>query len=125
MFLYVLLCLVHIVICVALVFFILIQSNKGMGLSGAFGAVGGSDSIFGSSGSLNMLVKISLTLSVLFALTSLALTVFPPPRSELSLVGGGSGAATSVPVAPVGGETTGGGDSAPAPSAPPSGRQPQ
>ncbi len=76
--LYFLLCLVHVAVCVLLIFFVLIQSNKGMGLSGAFGAVGG-DSVFGSSSSINILVKITIILGIIFATSSITLSVVPPP----------------------------------------------
>jgi len=77
--LFYLLALVYIVICVALIFFVLIQSNKGMGLSGAFGAMGAGDSVFGSSGGMNVLIKITIGLSLVFAVTTVALTVITPP----------------------------------------------
>lgn len=83
--LYVLLSLLHLFICVALIFFVLIQSNKGMGLAGAFGSVGGSDSVF-ASGGLNVLVKITIGLAVVFALNSLALTIVTPPGGARSLM---------------------------------------
>ena len=95
---YVLVCLLYIVICVALIFFILIQSNKGMGLSGAFGAVGGSDSVFGSSGSLNVIIKITISLGVIFGLFSLALSIYPPPQANISIVGETSSGSPGLPL---------------------------
>ncbi|RJP20935.1 MAG: preprotein translocase subunit SecG [Candidatus Omnitrophota bacterium] len=77
--LYFLFCLFHIAVCAALIFFILIQSNKGMGLGGAFGSVGG-DSVFGSSGSINILMKITIILGIIFATSSVALTMIKPPN---------------------------------------------
>ncbi|HOL95487.1 MAG TPA: preprotein translocase subunit SecG [bacterium] len=79
MFLYYLLILFYIVVCVGLIFFILIQSNKGMGLSGAFGAMGASDSVFGSSGGINVVMKITIGLVVVYTITTLTLSVVPPP----------------------------------------------
>ena len=83
--LFYLLSLLQLGVCVALVFFVLIQSNKGMGLAGAFGSVGGSDSVF-ASGGMNILVKITLGLAVVFALNSLALTIITPPGGARSLL---------------------------------------
>ncbi len=83
---YYLFALIYIAICVALIFFILIQSNKGMGLSGAFGAMGAGDSVFGSSGGMNVMIKITIGLSVVFALSTLALTVFPPPSRSGGII---------------------------------------
>lgn len=69
---------IHIIICVVLVFFILIQSNKGMGLAGAFGSAGASDSVFGSgSGGFNVLVKITIGLSLIFTVTCCTLSFIP------------------------------------------------
>ena len=79
MFLYYLMVLFYVVVCVGLIFFILIQSNKGMGLSGAFGAMGASDSVFGSSGGINIVMKITIGLVVVYTLTTLTLSVVPPP----------------------------------------------
>ncbi len=80
-----LLSIIQIFICVALIFFVLIQSNKGMGLAGAFGSVGGADSVF-ASGGMNILVKITLGLAIVFALNSLALTIITPPGGQRSLL---------------------------------------
>jgi len=69
---------IHIAVSFLLIFIVLIQNNKGMGLSGAFGSAGASESVFGSSGGLNVLVKITIVLSVIFAITSLSLSFVPP-----------------------------------------------
>lgn len=73
-----LLAFIHIVVCIVLVFFILIQSNKGMGLAGAFGSVGASDSVFGAStGGFNIMVKITIGLSLIFTFTCCSLSFIP------------------------------------------------
>ncbi len=69
---------IHVIVCFAIIFFVLIQNTKGMGLSGAFGAAGGSDSIFATSGGLNILIKITIVLALIFACTSLGLSFVPP-----------------------------------------------
>ncbi|MBN2328487.1 MAG: preprotein translocase subunit SecG [Candidatus Omnitrophica bacterium] len=84
--LYYLLVLFHVVVCVALIFFILIQSNKGMGLSGAFGAMGAGDSVFGSSGGMNILIKITIALCLVFTVTTMALTMIPPPTQSGGII---------------------------------------
>lgn len=83
---YYLLVFIHLFICIGLVFFVLIQSNKGMGLSGAFGAMGAGDSVFGSSGGVNILMKITIALSLLFTVSTLALTVVTPPSREGGII---------------------------------------
>lgn len=63
---------VHIFACVALVVSILLQSGKGGGLAGAFGA-GSSQTLFGGRGAATFLTRASTTLAVVFFLTSLTL----------------------------------------------------
>ncbi len=75
---YYLLALIHIVVCVGLIFFVLVQSNKGMGLSGAFGSMGAGENIFSSSGGMNLMIKITIGLCIVFVLTTLSLGIFPP-----------------------------------------------
>lgn len=61
----------HIVVCVLLVIFILLQSGKeGMGV--IFG--GGNTSVFGSSGAGSLLAKMTAFMAVIFVLTSLSYT---------------------------------------------------
>jgi preprotein translocase subunit SecG len=63
---------IHIFACVALVVSILLQSGKGGGLAGAFGA-GSSQTLFGGRGAATFLTRASTTLAVVFFLTSLTL----------------------------------------------------
>lgn len=62
----------HIVSCVALVVSILLQSGKGGGLAGAFGA-GSSQTLFGGRGAATFLTRASTVLAVVFFITSLTL----------------------------------------------------
>ena len=57
-----------------------------MGLSGAFGAAGASDSVFGATGGLNILMKITIGLCAIFVFTSCALSFVEPPQSTGSVV---------------------------------------
>jgi len=63
---------VHIAACVCLVVAILLQSGKGGGLAGAFGA-GSSQTLFGGRGAATFLSRAATTLAVIFFLTSLTL----------------------------------------------------
>ncbi len=63
---------VHIFSCVALVVSILLQSGKGGGLAGAFGA-GSSQTLFGGRGAATFLTRASTALAVVFFVTSLTL----------------------------------------------------
>lgn len=76
----VLLTLVYVVVCVGLIFFVLIQSSKGSGLSGAFGALGGGESLFGATGSYSLVVKISVGLAVAFLFLSVLFGFLPKSR---------------------------------------------
>ncbi|MGH7682195.1 MAG: preprotein translocase subunit SecG [Candidatus Eiseniibacteriota bacterium] len=63
---------IHVISCIALVVSILLQSGKGGGLAGAFGA-GSSQTLFGGRGAATFLTRASTTLAVVFFLTSLTL----------------------------------------------------
>ena len=64
--------ILHIAACVSLVVAILLQSGKGGGLAGAFGA-GSSQTLFGGRGAATFLSRAATTLAVIFFLTSLTL----------------------------------------------------
>src|SRR5882672_2616208 len=65
---------IHIFACVALVVSILLQSGKGGGLAGAFGA-GSSQTLFGGRGAATFLSRATTTLAVIFFVTSLTLGI--------------------------------------------------
>src|SRR6267143_1029620 len=65
---------IHIVVCMALMASILLQSGKGGGLAGAFGA-GSSQTLFGGRGAATFLSRATTVLAVIFFLTSLTLGV--------------------------------------------------
>jgi len=62
----------HVIVCVALMAAILLQSGKGGGLAGAFGA-GSSQTLFGGRGAASFLSRATTVLAVVFFLTSLTL----------------------------------------------------
>ena len=71
---------IHILACVFLIVFVLLQSGQeGMGV--IFG--GGSGSVFGSTGAGGLLVKITAALATIFLVTSLTYNVLTKP-SKLS-----------------------------------------
>src|SRR5882762_10760103 len=63
---------IHIVVCISLMVSILLQSGKGGGLAGTFGA-GSSQTLFGGRGAASFLSRATTTLAVLFFVTSLTL----------------------------------------------------
>ncbi len=64
----------HIVVCIGLMAAILLQSGKGGGLAGTFGA-GSSQTLFGGRGAATFLSRATTALAVTFFLTSLTLGV--------------------------------------------------
>src|SRR5512140_1774234 len=64
--------LIHILVCIALMIAILLQSGKGGGLAGAFGG-GSSQTLFGGRGAAGFLSRATTVLAVVFFLTSLTL----------------------------------------------------
>ncbi|MEK7308182.1 MAG: preprotein translocase subunit SecG, partial [Nitrospirota bacterium] len=69
-----LLTIVHLLVCVFLIFVVLVQSSKGSELGAAFG--GSNQTLFGSRGAATLLNKLTTAAAIAFMLTSLALAVF-------------------------------------------------
>jgi preprotein translocase subunit SecG len=63
---------IHIVVCVALILIVLLQTGKGASMGVSFGG-GGSQTLFGSSGASTFLTKLTTGAAVVFMLTSLGL----------------------------------------------------
>ncbi|MBI5837215.1 MAG: preprotein translocase subunit SecG [Candidatus Eisenbacteria bacterium] len=72
---YVLILLVHILVCFGLMVSILLQSGKGGSLAGAFGAGGGSQTLFGSRGASTFLTRATQYLGITFFVTSVVLAL--------------------------------------------------
>jgi preprotein translocase subunit SecG len=64
--------LVHIIVCVGLIVIVLLQADKGEGLSGAFGG-GASSTIFGERGGGDFMTRLTTGMAVVFMITSLLL----------------------------------------------------
>jgi preprotein translocase subunit SecG len=116
---------VHIIVCVALILIILLQSGKGADIGAAFGG-GSSQTVFGSTGATPLLSKITIGAAVAFMMTSIVLTYFSGRVvvKERSIVSEQSVPAVPIPgalpspgepSAPIG--TTGEGGALPAPAA--------
>ncbi len=134
---YYLLIVLHLLVCIALVGVVLMQSGKGGGLAG--GAFGGSaQTVFGGRGATDFLTRATMVLGGVFFLSSLVLALMSSgfssaPRSlmqqEARRASAGAPAqapARGVPQAPAGGgqqAPAGGAQQAPAaPQAPAGGR---
>jgi preprotein translocase subunit SecG len=86
----------HVIVCLILIFAVLLQSGKAADLAGAFGG-GGSQTAFGSRGNATLLSKLTTASAVIFMLTSLGLWIVSG-RTTSSVVGGQKApVATTVP----------------------------
>ena len=65
--------IVHLIVCVFLIFIVLIQSGKGAELGAAFG--GSSQTLFGARGAATFFSKLTTVAAVVFMLTSFLLAV--------------------------------------------------
>ncbi|MCU1273215.1 MAG: protein translocase subunit secG [Bryobacterales bacterium] len=71
---YILVVLIHVIVCMFLIIVILLQSGKAADLAGAFGGMG-SQTAFGPRGSATLLSKATTISAVVFMCTSLALSI--------------------------------------------------
>lgn len=83
--------LTHILVALILIALVLVQDTKSGSLGGAFGG-GGSNSVFGATGATTLAQKITRYTAIVFAATSIALSVLAT-KSHKSLM-------DSAPVAP-------------------------
>ncbi|MCJ7507173.1 MAG: preprotein translocase subunit SecG [candidate division Zixibacteria bacterium] len=99
----------HVIICVALIITILLQSSKGEGLAGAFGGSGITGAVFGGRGAATFLSKATTVLAIAFFVSSLGLSFLVSSTRRVVPEGAiqkqareeraqpGSGPATNVP----------------------------
>src|SRR5690348_15008419 len=118
---YILVLLVHVLVCLFLIVVVLLQSGKAADLAGAFGGMG-SQTAFGPRGSATVLSKATTISAVLFMVTSLSLSIMATRNaglgtSVLETAPTKSSAPAKAPAVP------GGGSSAPLPL-PPAANQP-
>jgi preprotein translocase subunit SecG len=73
--------IIHIIVCLFLIFIILIQSSKGAEMGAAFG--GSSQTLFGSRGAATVLSKVTTISAIVFMLTSLSLAVISVKRESV------------------------------------------
>ncbi len=105
---------IHVLVCLALIFIVLLQHGKGAGIGAAFG--GSSQTVFGSTGAAPFLAKLTAAAALIFMLTSLGLT-FLGRQQEASVMRGAKPAAQQTsPAAPAPAAPGKPGPAAPAPS---------
>ena len=84
----------HIVVSVALILVILLQTGKGSDIGAVFGG-GSSQTLFGSTGPTSFLSKITAGAAIVFMLTSLFLAYFSGRAPSSSISAGASSARAS------------------------------
>ena len=80
---YILVLIVHVVVCLFLIVVVLLQSGKAADLAGAFGGMG-SQTAFGPRGSATLLSKATTISAVLFMVTSLTLSILATKNAGLA-----------------------------------------
>ena len=71
---FILLTVIHVIVCLFLIVVVLLQSGKAADLAGAFGGMG-SQTVFGPRGSATVLSKATTIAAALFMVTSLSLSI--------------------------------------------------
>jgi preprotein translocase subunit SecG len=66
--------MLHVIMCIALIMIVLLQTGKGADMGAAFG--GATQTVFGSSGPAGFLNKLTTAVAILFMITSLTLCYF-------------------------------------------------
>jgi len=71
--------LIHVIVCIALIMIVLLQTGKGADMGAAFGG-GASQTLFGSTGASTFLSKATTAAAIIFMITSLALAYISSHR---------------------------------------------
>ncbi len=93
---YTLIVILHIIVSVALILVILLQTGKGSDIGAVFGG-GSSQTLFGSSGPTSFLGKLTAGAAIIFMLTSLFLAYFSGGRPVASSLMKGGAPAPAMP----------------------------
>lgn len=78
---YTLVVVIHLIVCLFLIFIILIQSSKGAEMGAAFG--GSTQTLFGSRGAATFMNKLTTVAAIVFMLSSLSLAVLSMNRGSV------------------------------------------
>ena len=80
-----LLIVIHVIVCIALIMIVLLQTGKGADMGAAFGG-GASNTLFGSTGASTFLGKATTAAAIIFMITSLTLAYMSGHRLEGSVM---------------------------------------
>jgi preprotein translocase subunit SecG len=76
---------IHVVVCIALIMIVLLQTGKGADMGAAFGG-GSSQTLFGSTGASTFLSKATTVAAIVFMITSLSLAYIYGNKTGDSIV---------------------------------------
>ena len=79
--------IIHVMVCVALIMIVLLQTGKGADMGAAFGG-GSSQTLFGSTGGATFLSKATTAVAVIFMLTCFILAYISTHRQSSSIMEG-------------------------------------
>lgn len=91
---------IYLIVALAIIGFVLIQQGKGADMGASFGS-GGSNTVFGASGSGNFLTRVTAVLAIAFFGLSLLLGNLSSHKEEDVILDAPKTVITDVPVAPV------------------------
>ena len=77
--------IIHVIVCIALIMIILLQTGKGADMGAAFGG-GSSQTLFGSTGSSTFLCKATTVAAIVFMITSLGLAYISGHSTKSSIM---------------------------------------
>ena len=98
--------IIHVVVSIALILIVLLQTGKGADMGAAFGG-GGSNTLFGATGATTFLGKLTTVAAVVFMLTSLTLAYMTTHRRATSILDHQPAPAATAPSAPAADAQTG------------------
>ncbi|MCU0538789.1 MAG: preprotein translocase subunit SecG [Desulfobacterales bacterium] len=81
----IILIIIHVIVCIALIMIVLLQTGKGADIGAVFGG-GSSSTLFGSTGASTFLSKATTVAAIVFMLTSLSLAYIAGHRQTASVV---------------------------------------
>jgi preprotein translocase subunit SecG len=81
----ILIVVIHVIVCIALIMIVLLQTGKGADMGAAFGG-GASQTLFGTTGASTFLSKATTAAAIVFMLTSLILAYMAGTRQDSDLV---------------------------------------
>jgi preprotein translocase subunit SecG len=93
--------ILHVIVSVALILVILLQTGKGSDIGAVFGG-GSSQTLFGSTGPTSFLSKLTAGAAIIFMLTSLFLAYFSGTGGTRSIMKSGGAPVQSLPAPPPG-----------------------